>query len=69
MREREENHALSISHPDYLVNPHSRTGKARVQSAKGEKDVDNAIESIRELKQSLVSNATQQNLSPTTGYG
>jgi hypothetical protein len=46
MREREENHPLSISHPDYLVNPHSRTGKARVQSAKGEKDVDNAIESI-----------------------
>ena len=67
MREREENHPPSMSHPDYLVNPHSRPGKARVQSAKGEKDVDNAIESIRELKQSLVSNATQQNLSPTTG--
>ncbi|CAG2184757.1 AGBL2_3 [Mytilus edulis] len=67
MREREETHPLSVSHPDYLINPHNRTGKTRVQSAKGEKDVDNAVESIRELRQSLVSNATQQNLSPTTG--
>lgn len=68
MREREETHPLSVSHPDYLINPHNRAGKTRVQSAKGEKDVDNAVESIRELRQSLVSNATQQNLSPTTGY-
>ncbi|XP_071120376.1 cytosolic carboxypeptidase 2-like isoform X6 [Mytilus edulis] len=67
MREREETHPLSVSHPDYLINPHNRAGKTRVQSAKGEKDVDNAVESIRELRQSLVSNATQQNLSPTTG--
>ena len=67
MRDRGDSNPLSASHPNYLVNPHGRTGKSRVQSAKNEKDVDSAIESIRELRQSLVSNATQQKLSPTTG--
>ncbi|XP_055996459.1 cytosolic carboxypeptidase 2-like isoform X25 [Ostrea edulis] len=66
MRESDDDPAHQTEGPDYLQDPHQHTGP-RVKSAKGGKEMDSVVESIKELRQSLANNAIQQNLSPTTG--
>ena len=68
MRESDDDPIPGSEGPDYVTDPHKRTGP-RVKSAKKGKDMDHAIESIKELRQSLANNAIlqPQNLSPTTG--
>lgn len=56
-----------VEGPDYVTDPHTRK-EPRVKSAKCTEEVDSAIESIKELRQSLATTAIQQNLSPTAGY-
>lgn len=68
MRESDDDPGPSTEGPDYLQDPHHHNGP-RVKSAKGGKEMDSVVESIKELRQSLANNAMQQNhLSPTTGY-
>lgn len=67
MRESDDDPGPSTEGPDYLQDPHHHNGP-RVKSAKGGKEMDSVVESIKELRQSLANNAMQQNhLSPTTG--
>ncbi|KAK3103578.1 hypothetical protein FSP39_020320 [Pinctada imbricata] len=67
MHESDEEHVTGNEGANYLVDPHKYQGP-RVKSAKKGKDMDKAIESIKELRQSLANNAIQQQtLSPTTG--
>ncbi|XP_062596008.1 uncharacterized protein LOC134257410 [Saccostrea cucullata] len=67
MRESDDDASQTKEGPDYLQDPHHHGGP-RVKSAKGGKDIDSMVESIKELRQSLANNAMQQNhLSPTTG--
>ena len=67
MRDSDEEKPQVLEGPDYLVDPHSHKGP-RVKSAKVQEDVDTTMESIKELRQSLASNAVQQNFNPPTGY-
>ncbi|XP_061174704.1 uncharacterized protein LOC133183807 isoform X2 [Saccostrea echinata] len=66
MRESDDDASQTKEGPDYIQDPHHHGGP-RVKSAKGGKDLDSMVESIKELRQSLANNAMQQNLSPTTG--
>ncbi|XP_021353355.1 cytosolic carboxypeptidase 2-like isoform X22 [Mizuhopecten yessoensis] len=66
MRESDEDHGAGIEGPDYVTDPHTRK-EPRVKSAQSTEEVDSAIESIKELRQSLATTAIQQNLSPTAG--
>ncbi|XP_033752489.1 uncharacterized protein LOC117336185 isoform X9 [Pecten maximus] len=66
MRESDEDHGPGIEGPDYVTDPHSHK-EPRVKSAQSTEEVDSAIESIKELRQSLATTAIQQNLSPTAG--
>lgn len=66
MRESDEDRGPGIEGPDYVTDPHSHK-EPRVKSAQSTEEVDSAIESIKELRQSLASTAIQQNLSPTAG--
>ena len=53
--------------PDYVKDPHSHQ-PPRVSSAKGGgEEMNSAIQSIKDLRQSLVSTASNSNLSPTAG--
>lgn len=52
---------------DYVQNPHSHR-PPRVKSAKhGGEEINSAIQSIKDLRQSLASSAVNSNLSPTAG--
>ena len=54
--------------PDYVQDPHSHR-PPRVKSAKaGGEEMNSAIQSIKDLRQSLASTAANSNLSPTAGY-
>ena len=66
MRESDDDPGPSTDGPDYVQDPHRYNGP-RIKSAKGGKEMDSVVESIKELRQSLATNAMQQNLSPTTG--
>jgi hypothetical protein len=66
MRESDDDPVHQTEGPDYVQDPHHQTGP-RVKSAKGGREMDSVVESIKELRQSLATNAMQQNLSPTTG--
>lgn len=53
--------------PDYVKDPHTHK-PPRVSSAKGGgEEMNSAIQSIKDLRQSLVSTASNSNLSPTAG--
>jgi hypothetical protein len=54
--------------PDYVQDPHSHR-PPRVKSAKaGGEEINSAIQSIKDLRQSLTLSAANTNLSPTAGY-
>ena len=53
---------------DYVKNPH-KNRPPRVKSAKhGGEEINSAIQSIKDLRQSLASSAVNSNLSPTAGW-
>ena len=53
--------------PDFVKDPHTHN-PPRVSSAKsGGEEMNSAIQSIKDLRQSLVSTASNSNLSPTAG--
>lgn len=54
---------------DYVQDPHSHR-PPRVKSAqRGGEEINSAIQSIKDLRQSLASSAVNTNLTPTAGYG
>lgn len=60
--------ALRREGTDYVQDPH-RHRPPRVKSAKhGGEEMNSAIQSIKDLRQSLASSAVNSNLTPTAGY-
>lgn len=60
--------ALRREGTDYVQDPH-RNRPPRVKSAKhGGEEMNSAIQSIKDLRQSLASSAVNSNLTPTAGY-
>lgn len=63
----EEGYGQKEERPDYVKDPHPHK-PPRVSSAKGGgEEMNSAIQSIKDLRQSLVSTASNSNLSPTAG--
>ena len=62
----EEEYSGKPEGPDYVRDPHSHRPQ-RVKSAKDKGEINSAIQSIRDLRQSLASSAVNSNLSPTAG--
>ena len=62
----DEDEGTKQERPDFVKNPHAHN-PPRVSSAKSGEEMNSAIQSIKDLRQSLVSTATNSNLSPTAG--